>query len=97
MEDLAVKVAEVDQRSRSNSHRLDEVEKRQDDLESLVTSVATLAKEQEHIKEVVTEIKVDVKQLTEKPAKRWEAIVDKLIWAVLAAGLGFLLAQIGIQ
>ena len=97
MEDLAVKVAEVDQRSKSNSHRLDEVEKRQDDLESLVTSVATLAKEQEHIKEAVTEIKVDVKQLTEKPAKRWEAIVDKLIWAVLAAGLGFLLAQIGIQ
>ena len=96
MEDLAVKVAEIDQRSRSNGHRLDEVEKRQGDLEKLVTSVATLAKDQEYIQKDVTEIKADVKQLTEKPGKRWEAIVDKVIWAVCAAAIGFLLARIGL-
>ena len=95
-DEIAIKLAEVEQRSKSNSHRLDEVEKRQGDLEKLVTSVATLAKEQEHIKEDVTEIKADVKQLTEKPGKRWEAIVEKVIWAVCAAVVGFLLARIGL-
>lgn len=96
MEDLAVKVAEVDQRTKSNTHRIDKLEERQDNLDRLVSSVASLATEQEHIKDDVTEIKTDVKALTEKPVKRWDGIVDKLIWAVLAAGLGFLLAQIGL-
>ena len=31
-----------------------------------------------------------------KPAKRWDAIVDKAIWAVLAAVIAFILARIGL-
>lgn len=31
-----------------------------------------------------------------KPGKRWDAIVDKAIWAVLAAVIAFLLARIGL-
>lgn len=31
-----------------------------------------------------------------KPAKRWEGIVDKAIWAVCAAVIAFLLARIGL-
>lgn len=95
-EELAVKLEAVDQRSKSNSHRLDRMQARQDDLDKLVQSVTALATEQEHIKEDVTEIKADVKSLTEKPAKRWDGIVDKLIWAVLAAALGFVLARVGL-
>ena len=31
-----------------------------------------------------------------KPGKRWDAIVDKAIWAVLAAFIAFVLAKIGL-
>ena len=31
-----------------------------------------------------------------KPGRRWDAIVDKAIWAVLAAVIAFLLARIGL-
>ena len=31
-----------------------------------------------------------------KPKKRWEAIVDKSVWAVLAAVIAFILARIGL-
>ena len=31
-----------------------------------------------------------------KPAKRWDAIVDKAIWAVLAAVIAFVLAKVGL-
>ena len=31
-----------------------------------------------------------------KPGKRWDAIVDKAIWAVLAAFIAFVLARIGL-
>lgn len=86
----------IEQRCKSNTHRLDKVEERQDNLDSLVASVAVMAQEQEHIKDDVTEIKSDVKTLAEKPGKRWDSLVEKLIWAVVAAVVGFLLAQVGL-
>lgn len=89
-------LTEVEQRSRSNTHRIDKLEERQDNLDKLVASVAVMATEQEHIKEDVTEIKSGVKALTEKPGKRWESLVEKLIWAVAAALVTFLLAKIGV-
>ena len=84
MEDIAVKVVEIDQRSKSNTHRLDKVEERQDNLDKLVSSVSALANEQEHIKEDVTEIKTDVKRLTELPGKRWDSIVGAIITGVVS-------------
>lgn len=32
----------------------------------------------------------------DKPAKRWDGLVDKVIWAVAAAVIAFLLAKIGL-
>ena len=96
-EELAVKVAEIDQRSKSNVHRIDKMEERQDNLDKLVSSVAALATEQEHIKDDVTEIKADVKILTEKPGKRWDAIVEKIILLIVAGVVGYALAQVGLR
>ena len=31
-----------------------------------------------------------------KPGKRWDSIVDKAIWAVLAAVIAFILAKVGL-
>lgn len=90
------RLTEVEDRSNINSKRLDDVEKRQDNLDSLVASVAVMASEQEHIKSDVTEIKSDVKMLTEKPGKRWDDTVDKVIWAVLAAMITYFLTRIGL-
>lgn len=56
---------------------------RQDNLDRLLSSVATLATEQEHIKNDVTEIKADVKGLTERPAKRWDAVIAAIITGVV--------------
>lgn len=83
-EDIAVKVAEIDSRSKSNSHRLDKVEERQDNLDKLVSSVEVLATRQEVVETDVKEIKTDVKALTEKPAKRWESVVAAIITGVVS-------------
>ena len=93
-EELSVKVAEIEQRGKSNSHRLDKVEERQDNLGKLVSSVEVLATRQETVETDVKEIKSDVKALTEKPGKRWDGIVDKLIWLVISGAVGYLAAQI---
>ena len=80
----------VEDLAKSNTHRLEEVEKRQDNLDELVSSVAVFAKEQEHIQQDVREIKADVKALTDKPAKRWEGLVDKLLLVLAGAFVAWL-------
>ena len=86
------RVTAVEKLAGSNRHRLEDVEKRQDNLDELVASVAVFAKEQEHIQADVKEIKADVKALTDKPAKRWDSLVDKLLFAVAGAVLAWLAA-----
>ena len=86
------RVTAVEKLAGSNRHRLDDIEKRQDNLDELVKSVALFAQEQEYIKEDVKEIKADVKALTDKPAKRWDSLVDKAIWAIAGAFIAWVAA-----
>lgn len=88
--DEAVKIAEIEQRCKSNTHRIDELEQRQDNLDALATTMSVMANEQDHIKADVGVIKADVKKLTDKPGLLW----DKLVWLVVSGVAGYLLAQI---
>lgn len=90
------RLTEVEERSKSNTHRLDEVERRQDNLDRLATSVSLLAEREERVESDVKEIKCDVKSLAEKPGKRYDSLVDKVVWAVLAAVIAFFLGRIGL-
>lgn len=90
------RLTEVEERSKSNTHRLDAVEKRQDNLDKLTTSVSLLAEREERMETDVKEIKCDVKALAEKPAKRWDNLVDKLIWGVAGAVLAYMLVRLGL-
>lgn len=96
LEDLAVKYAEMEARGKSNTHRLDTLEENQKALNELTTSVKVLATEQSTMKTDIGEIKTGLKTLTDKPGKRWEAIVDKAIWLVAGALIAFVLAQLGL-
>lgn len=90
------RLVKVEERTKANSHRLDEVERRQDDLDKLVSSVSVLAAKQEQVESDVKEMKADVKTLIGKPARRWDAMVDKILWAVLAAVIAFVLGRMGL-
>lgn len=86
----------VEARSESNEHRLDEVEKRQTNLEELTSTVKVLAVREEAVENDVKEIKSDVKTLTGKSGKRWDALVTQIVTLVVAAIIGFILAKIGL-
>ncbi len=90
------RLTEVESRSKSNTKRLDEIEKRQDDLEKLTSTVEVLAVREKNVEADVKEIKTDVKNLSDKPGKRWDNLVDKIVWAVAAALIAFLLSKIGL-
>ena len=89
------RLTDVEARCRSNTHRIDDLEKRQDNLDELVSTVKVLAVREENVESDVKEIKSDVKTLTIKPAKRWDGLVDKIILTVAATIVGFILAKIG--
>lgn len=93
--DIEHRLTEVEGRSKSNSHRLDEMEKRQDDLDELVSTVKVLAVREEAVENDVKEIKSDVKGLASKPAKRWDNLINQIITILVAAIAGFVLAKIG--
>lgn len=90
------RLTEVEERSKSNTHRLEELEKRQDNLDDLVSVVKVLAVREEAVENDVKEIKADVKSLTSMPGERWNSLVDKIIWAVAGAVLAFILGKIGL-
>lgn len=71
--ELAVRLQEVDSRSRSNEHRLDEHEKeikelrdKQDAIYELTSSVKSIATDMTYIKEDVKEVKTGQDKLNEK-------------------------------
>lgn len=89
------RLTSVEERAKSNSHRLDEVEKRQDKLDELVSAVNVLAVKEQNVENDVKEIKVDVKTLTNKPVQRWESVVDKVIMTIVGILIGFIFTKIG--
>ena len=102
-DEMAVKLVEVDARSKSNTHRLDDMD---DTLQRLTTAVEVMATEQKHQSETMAEIKTDVTALgkkvdaiEKKPGKRWDGMVEKIIYGIvgslvtaLGAGILYLLA-----
>lgn len=90
------RLTEVEARSKSNAHRLDDVEKRQDSFDKLVISVEKLALKEQNVENDVKEIKTDVKTLTNKSGKRWDGLVDKIILIVATAIITFVLSKIGL-
>nr|DAF08998.1 MAG TPA: Flagella accessory protein C (FlaC) [Caudoviricetes sp.] len=91
------RLAEVEQRSKSNTHRIDELAKEQKTLNELATSVAMMTQEQKDIREDISEVKKDVKMLTNLPAKRWNDVIEKIVWLVLGGAVAALLAQAGLH
>lgn len=102
-EEMAVKLTEVEQRASSNTKRIDKLEKSTEAIHSLAESVAVLVNVQKNqtdsinrIEHNVATLDSKVESLEKKPAKRWDSVVDKVVWAVLAAVIAYMLAGMGL-
>ena len=94
---LEHRLSAVEDRSKSNSHRLTDVEKRQGELGELVTSISLIAQRQDSMERDVCEMKEDVKTLIRKPGRRFDGIVDKCLLVLVAALVGYVLVRLGLQ
>lgn len=96
MEDIAVKLQEVADRSMRNEGRIKKLEEENNVLHKLATSVAVMAEQMKTMNKSVAALTEDVEAIKEKPAKRWDTIVEKIILAVVTGAVGFVLAKIGL-
>lgn len=90
------RLTDVENRAKSNTHRLEDLEKRQDNLDDLVSTVKVLAVREENVENDVKEIKNDVKILTNKPAQRWDSMIDKIIMLIVGGIVGYILMKLGL-
>lgn len=93
--DVEHRLTTVEDRSKSNTKRLDDVEKRQDNLDDLVSTVKVLAIREENVESDVKEIKSDVKSLKDVPAKRWNSIVEKFLLIAAGAIGSYIMTRLG--
>lgn len=95
-EQLAVRLQETTDRSLRNEGRIKELETEHKALQQMATSVAVMAERMQTMNNSVDALSNKVDALEQKPGKRWEAVVDKIIWAVLAAVIAFFLGRVGL-
>lgn len=87
----------VEDRSKSNSHRLKAVEDKQDAMTELVQSVAAMAQKQVDMDADLKEIKADVKNINLKPAKRWDNVLEKALLAAVGVLVAYIAVQLGLK
>lgn len=67
-----------------------------DRIGALEQSGATLKAKLDGMDDKLDALTETAQALADKPAKRWESLADKAVWAVCAAVIAFLLAGMGL-
>lgn len=95
-EEISLKLQETTDRSLRNEGRIKKLEGESSVLHQLATSVAVMAEQMKTMNTSVSALADEVEELKEKPGKRWDSLVDKIVWAVAAALLSFVITQLGL-
>lgn len=95
-EEMAVKLAETEARSKSNTHRIDKLEQSTEAINRLAPSVEVMATKQDPMNDNLDKIAGKVEQIEAEPGKRWKSVVEKVTLLVVAAVVGYILARVGL-
>ena len=94
--EFAQHLAEIDARSKSNTKRLDRLEELTETVHELATTMKLMADKQERTAKTVERLDTKLSAIEQEPAKRWKAVVEKVLMTVVAALVGFVMAKLGI-
>jgi uncharacterized oligopeptide transporter (OPT) family protein len=87
-DEIVKAIAENTQRSKSNSHRIDDLEKNEELLNKMVTALEVLATQQKNVAEQVDKIDSKVTRLEEAPMKKIYTLIGYLVAALCSAAAG---------
>lgn len=88
MDDIERTVIELDQRSKSNTKRLDRLEKTTEAVQELATSVKLMAQSLDNMADEQKQQGERLEKLEQQPADRWNTIIKTMLTAVVSALAG---------
>ena len=91
------RLVEADQRSKSNTKRLDKLEPKVDDIHSLALSVQAIATEMKAMRENMTQIDNRVLAIEAKPSKKLDSIWGYIVSAIISGLIVFLFVKLGMR
>ncbi|MBE6544010.1 MAG: hypothetical protein E7675_06375 [Ruminococcaceae bacterium] len=84
-ENFLILLSETEARAKSNSHRLDRLEKQSEALNRLAISVEVLAGEQKNLIEKIGSVDKKVGELEKLPKERWNSLIGYIISSASAS------------
>ena len=94
--EFARKLAALEAVYKSLSDRTDKLEGLVETVHELATSMKLVADKQSELTDHIGSLDQKLEDIKERPAKRWESVVDKALTAVVSVVIGFILARLGI-
>ncbi len=91
------RIQAIDDRSKSNTHRLDVLEEKVENIHSLTLSVREIASEMKLMREDVNKIDERVNNIENRPAKRLDQIVGYILSALIGGLIGYVLLKLGLK
>lgn len=89
-------LVECEQRSKSNTHRLDKLEQQWEVLNKLAVSVEKMGINLATMDKTIQKLDAKVEEQEAKPGKRWEALVEKVVFLFVGAVAAYVFAHIGL-
>lgn len=85
-----VKLAEVEQRSKSNTKRLDNIDRQLEEMHELMKSVASLTTEIRYMREEFNEGLSRLSKLENRPLEKYDNIVKYIVTTIIGLIIGAL-------
>ena len=92
-ENIIVRVSEAEARTKSNSHRIDRLERESEALNRLAVSVEVLAGEQKNLIEKIGSVDKKVSELEKVPRDRWNALIGYILSSAASSVITALIAK----
>lgn len=86
--DIEHRMTEVEDRSKSNTKRLDKLEKVTDAIHEMSNTMVHLVEQTKHTNENVEELKVKVETIEREPAEQYKQLKKTITTSVITAILG---------
>lgn len=91
------RLKEIEDRSKSNTHRLNDLESKVEDIHNLTISVREIATETRLMRQDMNKIDKRVIAIEEKPNKRLDQIIGYILSALIGGVIGYILLKLGLK
>lgn len=93
---MEVKLQEVMDLAKSNKHRINKLEEQAERQDELIKAVAVMAEKQSEMDKNLGEIKNDIKVIKDKPGRRWDSVIEKILLCIVTGIVGYIFVKLGL-